>query len=71
MASYYLGSAKGRIWFGLFAGVREGPFSAQIEVYLFALCRYISLFVVGVATWVATPMFLEIALAWQAISRLW
>jgi hypothetical protein len=38
----------------LFAGVREGSSCAQIEASLSALYRCTSLFVVGVATWVAT-----------------
>jgi hypothetical protein len=41
-----------------------------MESSLSALYRYISLFVVGVATWVATQMFLEIDLPWQVISRI-
>ena len=52
----------------MFAGVREGSSCAQIGASLSALYRSISLFVVGVATWVATQMFLERDLPWLAIS---
>jgi hypothetical protein len=40
---------------------------AQIEASLCALYRSISLFVVGVATWVATQIFLETGLPWLTI----
>ena len=41
--------AKGRIWFGLFAGVRKSSFCAQMVVLLFALVCGLVLSIVGFA----------------------